>query len=131
MKRRALNIAWVRRWKRARLGRANPRLAIIIPNCLKVDSAMIFFMSFSAMADRPAINIVVDATRMIVGLNRGVLFRAGKNRIKRKTPAVTSVEEWTKAETGVGAAIAAGSQEENGIWALLVMAAITIALSRR
>jgi hypothetical protein len=31
-----------------------------------------------------------------------------------KTPAVTRVEEWTKAETGVGAAIAAGSQDLKG-----------------
>lgn len=43
------------------------------------------------------------------------------NRIRRKTPAVTRVEEWTRDETGVGAAIAAGSQEEKGIWALLVI----------
>jgi hypothetical protein len=42
-------------------------------------------------------------------------------RIKRKTPAVTRVDEWTKDETGVGAAMAAGSQAENGIWALLVL----------
>jgi hypothetical protein len=33
------------------------------------------------------------------------------------------VEEWTKAETGVGAAMAAGSQAEKGIWALLVIPA--------
>jgi len=33
------------------------------------------------------------------------------------------VEEWTKAETGVGAAIAKGSQTEKGICALLVMPA--------
>jgi len=43
--------------------------------------------------------------------------------MRRYTPAVTRVEEWTNAETGVGAAIAAGSQLENGIWALLVIAA--------
>jgi len=34
------------------------------------------------------------------------------------------VDEWTRADTGVGAAIAAGSQLENGIWALLVIPAI-------
>jgi hypothetical protein len=44
------------------------------------------------------------------------------NRISRNTPAVTSVDEWTNADTGVGAAIAAGSQEEKGIWALFVQA---------
>jgi hypothetical protein len=36
------------------------------------------------------------------------------------------VDEWTKALTGVGAAIAAGSHLEKGIWALLVMAATII-----
>jgi hypothetical protein len=46
-------------------------------------------------------------------------------RIKRYTPAVTKVEECTRADTGVGAAIAAGNQAENGIWALLVIAAKT------
>ena len=39
---------------------------------------------------------------------------------------MTKVEECTNAETGVGAAIAAGSQAEKGIWALLVHAEITI-----
>lgn len=33
----------------------------------------------------------------------------------RNTPAVTSVDECTKADTGVGAAMAAGSQLEKGI----------------
>ena len=37
------------------------------------------------------------------------------------TPAVTRVEEWTKAETGVGAAIAAGNQDLKGNWADLVI----------
>ena len=36
---------------------------------------------------------------------------------------MTKVEEWTKADTGVWAAMAAGSQALNGIWALLVHAA--------
>ena len=36
---------------------------------------------------------------------------------------MTSVEEWTRAEIGVGAAMAAGSHLEKGIWALLVIAA--------
>jgi len=38
-----------------------------------------------------------------------------EKRINKYTPAVTKVEECTKAETGVGAAIAAGSQAEKGI----------------
>jgi len=44
----------------------------------------------------------------------------------RKTPAVTRVEECTRAETGVGAAMAAGSHLENGTCALFVMAAMVI-----
>lgn len=38
------------------------------------------------------------------------------------------MEECTRAETGVGAAMAAGSQLENGIWALLVIAASIIVI---
>lgn len=38
---------------------------------------------------------------------------------------MTKVEECTNADTGVGAAIAAGNHLENGIWALLVIAATT------
>jgi hypothetical protein len=44
-----------------------------------------------------------------------------KNRIKIKIPAVTSVEEWTNADTGVGAAIALGNHDEKGICALFVI----------
>jgi hypothetical protein len=43
-----------------------------------------------------------------------------------KHPAVTRVEEWTRAEIGVGAAIAAGNHVENGICALFVNIAITM-----
>ena len=44
----------------------------------------------------------------------------GKKRNSRKTPAVTSVEECTRAETGVGASMAAGRHDENGACADLV-----------
>ena len=47
--------------------------------------------------------------------------------MRRKIPAVTRVDEWTSAETGVGAAMAAGSHLEKGIWALFVIAARRIA----
>lgn len=36
------------------------------------------------------------------------------------------MDECTRADTGVGAAIAAGNHLENGIWALLVIAATVI-----
>jgi len=46
------------------------------------------------------------------------------NTMSIQIPAVTSVELWTKALTGVGAAIAAGNQLVNGHCALLVKAKI-------
>ena len=42
------------------------------------------------------------------------------NFLNNKTPAVTSVEECTKEEIGVGADMAAGNQDINGNWALFV-----------
>lgn len=95
-----------------------------------MDRAIIFFISHSIIALYPAISIVADARIRRVGANHVVLFRNGENRIRRNTPAVTRVEEWTSALTGVGAAMAAGSQGENGIWALFVIAAIKIAMVR-
>lgn len=58
MNKSALNIAWVIRWKKVNIGACIAKLSIITPNCLKVESAMIFFMSFSTMAANPAINVV-------------------------------------------------------------------------
>lgn len=40
------------------IGRFNPRLVTIIPSCLSVDNAIIFFMSHSVIAENLAINIV-------------------------------------------------------------------------
>lgn len=99
-------------------------LIIITPSCLKVDSAMIFFKSDSAIAAIPAIvNVATEQIKRHV-VKYWDINKNGENRINRKTPAVTKVEEWTSADTGVGAAIAAGSHLENGSWALFVIAAI-------
>lgn len=38
-----------------------PKLVIITPNWLRVDSAIIFFKSHSVIAEAPAINIVRQA----------------------------------------------------------------------
>lgn len=54
------------------------------------------------------------------------MYSIGLNRYSKKTPAVTKVEECTKADTGVGAAMAAGSQAEKGICALFVIEATRI-----
>lgn len=96
----------------------------ITPNCLKVDKAIIFFISLSVKALKLAKNIVIRPT--LKSKFNTIWGIALSKRIWRYTPAVTRVKEWTKADTGVGAAIAAGSQALNGIYALLVMrAAIT------
>lgn len=87
---------------------------------------MIFLKSHSVVALIPAISIVIDADVKRIVLNIGRELRKDEKRISKKTPAVTKVEEWTKADTGVGAAIAAGSQLENGACALLVIAASKI-----
>ena len=95
---------------------------IITPNWLRVDKAITFFMSNSRIAPSPAINIVKTPTN-IKYFNKSKDINKKLKRISRYTPAVTRVEEWTSAETGVGAAIAAGSQAEKGICALLVILA--------
>ena len=99
-------------------------IIIIIPNWLKVDKAITFFISISSIAAQPAINIVnapitINTVDILVPTNKIFI------RIKRYTPAVTRVDEWTKAETGVGAAIAAGNHAEKGICALFVQAETT------
>ena len=63
----------------------------------------------------PAIKRVKTEINKSNGLKLLHVFKNGKNRINKKTPAVTNVEECTRAETGVGAAIAAGSHLEKGI----------------
>jgi len=46
----------------------SPILVIIIPNWLRVDRAIIFFMSHSVVALRPAINMVDTAIKRIIEL---------------------------------------------------------------
>src|SRR6218665_1948588 len=84
-------------------------------------------MSHSVVALNPAIKVVSTAVNSSRDENHHEVDIKLKNRIKRKTPAVTRVDECTKADTGVGAAMAAGSHLENGTWGLLVIAAIVIA----
>lgn len=68
-------------------------LNIITPSCLRVDKAIIFFMSISVIAIIPAISIVTEAVRRRNLLKKGDLDKVGENRIRRNTPAVTKVEE--------------------------------------
>src|SRR3990170_6307437 len=47
---------------------------------------------------------------------------SGYDRATRKTPALTIVAAWMRADTGVGPSIASGSQTWSGNWALLPIA---------
>ena len=65
------------RWKNASIGAPKPKLIIITPSCLNVESAMIFFISHSVMALSPAINAVSVAIMMRILLKRVVAERVG------------------------------------------------------
>lgn len=120
-----LKIAWTIKWKNAKLVNSNDKVNIIIDSCLRVEKAIIFLRSFSKKALIPDIIIVINEI-FIKKVLKILLLNSKSKRIRRYTPAVTKVDEWTKAETGVGAAIAAGSHAEKGIWALLVKPAMII-----
>lgn len=66
----ALNRAWITIWINASCGNPRPILVIIIPSCLKVDSAIIFFMSHSVVALIPAMIIVDTAINRMNSLNK-------------------------------------------------------------
>lgn len=80
--------------------------------------AIIFFISDSVRAIAPAIAAVARPIAAVIHLIPVVWLT---NRIIRRTPAVTSVDECTSAEIGVGAAMAAGNHAEKGICALFVI----------
>jgi len=64
-------------WKYANRGMLSPILVIIIPSWLNVDRAIIFFMSHSVVALKPAINIVETAMNKIIELKKGKEWRNG------------------------------------------------------
>jgi len=78
-------------------------------------------MSFSLVAAIPAKTVVHTADTIIVFFVISYFIDIVK-RFASHTPAVTSVDEWTSEDVGVGAAIAAGSHAEKGTWALFVIA---------
>lgn len=124
---RDLNMAWVMRWKKAKLNILNEIEINMILSWLRVDRAIIFLMSHSIIELILAIKIVIILIRKII-LLIFLFLREISNRKIKYTPAVTSVDEWTRAEIGVGADIASVSHEENGICALFENAAININL---
>lgn len=105
----ALKKAWVEMWRKASWGRLSPIVTIIKPSWLDVEKAMIFLMSFCVRA-HVAANSVDRAPRQRHRVRAAWLVASnGWVRISRKIPATTIVLEWSKAETGVGPSMAAGS----------------------
>ena len=72
-------------------------------------------MSFWAMAAPAANRAVATPTQaMASGAQASAAAISGLTRTIRYTPAVTMVAAWMRAETGVGPAMASGSQMYSG-----------------
>lgn len=85
-------------------------MTIIRPSWLEVEKATIFLMSFWVRA-QIAVNSVVRAPKQRQVVKASLLFSSkGLRRMSRKMPATTMVLECSRADTGVGPSIAAGSQ---------------------
>lgn len=105
----ALKKACMEIWRKASCGRFSPMVTIISPSWLEVEKAMIFLMSFCVSA-HVAANSVDRAPRHRQVVRAVWLFESmGWVRMSRKIPATTIVLEWSRAETGVGPSMAAGS----------------------
>ena len=55
------------KWKKDKTGLPIPKIVIIIPNCLRVDKAITFFMSISTIAVIPAM-IIVNMPKILKNL---------------------------------------------------------------
>jgi hypothetical protein len=64
-----------------------------------------------------------------IQIHASVPASTGHRRASRNTPSFTIAAECRYADTGVGAAIACGSQKWNGNWALLVSAPMAMRMS--
>lgn len=95
------------------------------PNWLTVPYAMISLRSFWRRAIQPPIIMVKRPSGMMIGCHALVALKVGASRATRNTPALTIAAECRKEETGVGAAIAPGSQKWKGAIADLESAPMT------
>lgn len=98
-------------------------MTIIRPSWLDVEKAIIFLISFWVRA-HVAVNRVVSAPRHRQVVRAVWLFSmSGLMRISRKMPATTIVLECSRADTGVGPSMAAGSHGCRPNWADFPVAA--------
>lgn len=119
----ALKNAWVEMCRNASCGRFRPIVTIISPSWLDVEKAIIFLMSFWVRAQVAANSVEMAPRHRHRDRAVWLLLNIGWVRISRKIPATTMVLECSRAETGVGPSIAAGSQGCRPNWADLPVAA--------
>lgn len=119
----ALKNAWVEMCRKANSGRFRPIVTIIRPSWLDVEKAMIFLMSFWVRAQVAANSVEMAPRHRHRDRAVWLLLNIGWVRISRKIPATTMVLEWSRAETGVGPSMAAGSHGWSPNWADFPVAA--------
>src|SRR5690606_36880297 len=115
----ALKKACVIRWKMPAANAPTPTPMNMYPSCETVEYASTFLMSVCTspiVAATSAVSAPIPATEIC---ETGASANGTLDRATRQTPAVTIVAAWISAETGVGPAIASGSQTYSGICALL------------
>lgn len=105
----ALKKACVHMWNRANRGCPIPIEVTISPSCLVVEYATIFLMSCWTIAVEAANKAVIPPRRSIIVCLFGVFENRLSVRINKNTPATTIVDLWSRADTGVGPSMAAGS----------------------
>jgi hypothetical protein len=121
----ALNVAWLMMWNTAATaasGLLRPSSSVMRPRWLIVEYASRRFRSFWNIARYAPSTSVVAPAPVTIQNHASLPASAGHSRASRNTPAFTIVAECKYADTGVGAAIACGSQKWNGNCALLVSA---------
>src|SRR5918996_4812749 len=112
----ALKKAWVNRWNIAAVWPAGPRprAAIMYPSWDTVEYASTRLMSSWTSASSAAISIVVPPMKATNVRASGEGSNTANMRATRYTPAATMVAAWISADTGVGPAMASGSQTWSG-----------------
>src|SRR6202051_434345 len=80
------------------------------PSCEQVEYATMRLMSFCTRPTVAAKKAVVAPKNITTACALGASSNNGDNRATMKTPAVTMVAAWIRADTGVGPSMASGSQ---------------------
>src|SRR5687768_1197619 len=106
----ALKKACVTRWKAPATYAPTPTAMNMKPSWDTVEYASTFLMSHCLSPIVAANSAVTAPTTATVRLATGDIENSAELRAMRYTPAVTIVAAWISADTGVGPAIASGSQ---------------------